>query len=200
MNSNTRRLATAADIAADLTIVDYVAGRLDPAERKEFENRLVEDPRLQIRVDAERELSAAIQSSSTGEMPPAQAIEKIRPRLRAGKSRFAMRVAIAASLVAALAIALLLRSPEPEFRTLSVDPVQRVETQSRYRIVFSTSISEAERRAAADLFGFDVVSGPGPGGAFVVETEETVTRQQLLQWRKDHRIDLAEPIHYSSEP
>ena len=199
MNSKVSHAPTRAEIDTELAIVDYVAGRLTGSERSAFEKRLASDPDLAARVEEERELSVVLRGTRDHGIPPAEAFEKIRPELTATRLTAGWFAAVAASLVAVVVVLVFMQPPEPAFETLSSDQAQRVDTSNRFRVVFSAASDETDRASAAEEFAFDIVSGPGPGGAFVVKTEKELSREQLFEWRDDPRIDLAEPVSYETD-
>ncbi len=198
MTDKPSQLHTAAEIELELEVVDFVAGRMDADARAVFEARMEANPGLAARVDEERRLSNDVVAAIPAETPPAAAFEKIRPSVetRRGMPRW-LPAAAAAGIVG---VALLFAVPEDTgkvYETLSDDPGQTVSAVNRYRIVFSEQSTEAERAAVADRLGFEIVSGPGAGGSFEVETADGVDREQLAEWRSDDVIELAEPIVYS---
>ncbi len=105
--------------------------------------------------------------------------------------------AAAAGIVGVALLFAVPQEPDPVFETRSSDPEQTHSVENRYRIVFSEHSDEAERAALADRLGFEIVSGPGAGGSFEVETADTVSRDRLAEWRSEDGIELAEPIVYS---
>lgn len=113
------------------------------------------------------------------------------------------RSAIAVVLVAAVAVVVFMDAPEQpadtEFGTLSSESGAPVTDSRQARVVFAEGTSREERLAAAGELGFTIVRGPGPAGAWVVESERTMTRDELLEWRDDPRIDVAEPVRYRAE-
>ena len=201
------QLHTAAEIDMELEVVDFVAGRMDADSSAEFEARMEADPELAARVAEERALNQDIVDSVPGEVPPAAAFESIRPEVEAQRrAPVWLPAAIAAGVIA---VALLFAIPgidgppvgeEPLFETLSGDPAQAVPSDTRVRVVFSEGSTETERAAAGERLGFEIVSGPGAGGSWMVESEVVVDREQLIEWRADDVIELAEPIVYSTDP
>ncbi len=205
--NNVTQVTDLAEIETDLEVVDYVAGRLGASESEAFEARMAGDPDLKARVDAEIELSAAIVNSAGSEAPRAGAFDAIAHELDdRGASRAAdwRTLAVAASVLAAAAVLVFsqIRSPEAEkdFELLSSDGAQVVVEANRVRLLFAEGLTADAREAVALELGFRIVSGPGQGGAFVVETESALPREQLLGWRDDPRIELAEPIRYDVDP
>ncbi len=114
------------------------------------------------------------------------------------------KAAIAAVLVAAASVVVFMErpgGPPPEsFETLSGDEVIPVTESNRVRLVFADGVTEADRLELGDELGFEVVSGPGPGGAWLVASDSVVNREELDDWRSDSRIVLAEPVRYEKAP
>ena len=193
---------TRSEIDSELELVDYAAGRLSDEQRAAFEQRLETDPELAARLEEERALRNSLSTADANDVPPAAAFEAIAGKLRDEPRRRSPLPAIAAGIIAVIAVAFLMQGPfdptagRDDFETLSSDGAQAVEAGSRVRVVFAEGIDAAGRESAADALGFEIVSGPGPGGAFVVQTADPASREQLLQWRTDSRIELAEPIRY----
>ncbi len=204
MSNSVSQLHSRDEIDSELELVDYVAGRLGEVESAAFEERLASDEALAARVEEERELRAALASRDTRDMPGVDAFERIAGKLRDEPQREArwQLPAIAAGIVAVIAVGFLMQEPiedapgRGEFETLSDDGAQPVEAGNRARIVFAVGTDADARAAVAQAFGFDIVSGPGPGGAFVVEAEHVLERHELVKWREDPRIELAEPLRY----
>ena len=199
MTDKPTQLHTAADIESELEVVDFVAGRMDGQARADFEARIEADPELAARVADERRLSGDIVDAVPGEAPPAAAFERIRPQVES--RRAAPRWLPAAAAAGIVGIALLFAVPdgrEQGFETLSGDPAELATSDIRVRIVFSEDSTDAERAAVGERLGFEIVSGPGAGGSWIVETEEAMSRDQLAEWRTDDVIELAEPIVYST--
>ncbi|MDJ0748985.1 MAG: hypothetical protein QNJ11_05850 [Woeseiaceae bacterium] len=202
MNSDVSRIHTREEIDSELKIVDYVAGRLDHQQAAAFEDQLEADPGLAALVEEERALRGMLTMVETGEVPAASAFEGVAAQLNGERRRWSPMPAIAAGIVAVVAVAFLMQVPDDSkpgrdgFETLSSDGAQAVDSGNRVRVVFAEGVDAARREAAAASFGFRIVSGPGPGGTFVVETAETIGREQLLKWREDARIELAEPVRY----
>ena len=202
MNSNVTRMPTPAEVDADLEVFEYVAGHMSDEARDDFERRIADDPQLAARVAEERDLAAGIQAAFPEQQPDAAAFDAIRP----GRSKTAVEwwgrtrlLAVAASVAMAAVLVVVMQPAETPFRTLSDDPVQRVDSATTYRVVFSADSDATARADAAAAFGFTVVSGPGAGGAYIVETESQMTREQLDSWRRDGRIEFAEPVRYEVE-
>ena len=198
MNDQISDLASRDEIQRDLEIVDYVAGRMQPDARQRFEQRLATDSGLAAQVAEERELSGSLRDAIPTHTPSADGFERLRAQLNEAPSRSSQWQvwAMAASVVGAFVIVALLAVPRADFETLSNDGALPVSDVSRYRVVFSADSDAETQAAAASYFGFRIVSGPGTGGAYVVETESPVSRDTLSDWRKDPRIALAEPIVY----
>ena len=203
MNSNVHELPSRDEIEAELESVDYVAGRLDDDARAAFEARLRRDASLVARVAEEREFVVTLSAAADGEGPPAQAFDALARELdKQERSSTRGPIALAAAIVATIAVLLFSSTPVPEprlFETLESGAVQRIEDSRRYRIVFANE-SSALRDAVAAEFGFRIVSGPGPGGAYIVETHDGMTRSELEELRNDDRIHLAEPQTYEPVP
>ncbi len=207
MNDQVTRLHTRDEIEDDLLVVDYVAGRLDDDARAAFEARLEDDDDLLARVIEERGFRHAVVDAVTGEAPDASAFDKLdidsieEPVKRASAWR---RSAIVASLLAAVTVVLFMdrpaQMPDEEFTTLSSEAVTPVAESNRIRLVFADGTSDADRIEAGEAFGFEIVQGPGPAGAYVVTTPEALSRDDLASWRDDPRIDLAEPVRYEQTP
>ncbi len=198
MTDKPSQLQTAAEIESELEVVDFVAGRMDAETRADFEARMEAEPGLAARVDEERRLSSDIAAAIPPETPPAAAFEKIRPSVAARRQMPRWLPAAAAAGVVGIALLLAVpQQPGDDFRTLSSDPERTAPADNRYRIVFSRQSTDAERAAVAERLGFEIVSGPGPGGSFEVEAADTVSRDRLDEWRADDVIELAEPIVYS---
>ena len=203
MNDKLSQLVTRGEIDEDLLIVDYVAGRLDNESKADFEARLRDDEELRTRVAGEREFRAAVIGPASEALPDAAAFDKLRdsiedePVKRASPWR---RSAVAAVLLGAVAAVVFMDMPQqpadPGFGTLSSEDTAPVTESRQVRIVFARSVDDEGRRDAAGDLGFTIIGGPGPAGAYVVESERMMTRDELLVWRDDPRIDLAEPIRY----
>lgn len=203
MNSGVSRVEKRAQIDAELAIADYVAGRLEGAELDALESRLERDTEMAQLVQEERELSAAIGAAYEQASPHARAFEKLRPRLARSRPSVSSRwgfLAAAASTVAAVMLISVMQVKDPEFVTLSTERAAPIDESNRIRIVFADHVRAAERDAAALAYGFRIVSGPGAGGGFLAETDTRIDRAELLRWREDTRIDLAEPVNYESDP
>ena len=202
MSNNVSQMHSRDEIDSELELVDYAAGRLGDEQRTAFEQRLKADPEWAERLEEERALREALQTADSTDIPPAAAFEGIAGKLHDERRRSLRWPAIAAGLVAVIAVAFLMQGPldstdgRDGFETLSNDGAQPVASDHRARIVFAADTDAAGRAAAAAELGFAIVSGPGPGGAFVVETEKPASRDQLLEWRQDSRIELAEPVRY----
>ena len=207
MSDQVTKLHTRDEIEDDLLVVDYVAGRLDDDAKAAFEARLADDDELLARVIEERGFRHAVVDAVPGEEPDPSAIEKLdihadeEPAKRASVWR---RSAIAATLLAAVAVVIVMERPvdppEDEFTTLSGETVVPVSESNRVRLVFSADANEMDRISAGDELGFEILWGPGPAGAYVVTTERVVDRDDLVSWRDDPRIDLAEPVRYEQTP
>ncbi len=202
MKDKPAQLHTAAEIESELEVVDFVAGRMDSERQAEFEARIEADPALAARVADERRFSEDVVHAVPGQAPPAAAFESIRPEIEARRRTPGwLPAAAAAGLVGvALLFTVTDTTEDPGFHTLSSDPAQTAGSDTRVRIVFSERSTEAERTAVAERLGFEIVSGPGAGGSYIVETNDAVSRDQLVEWRSDDVIELAEPIVYSSDP
>ncbi len=202
MNNNVSQMHSRSEIDSELELVEYAAGRLSDEQRAAFEKRLETDPTLIARLEEERDLRSLLNTIETGEMPAEAAFEGVAAKLHDKQPRRSLLPAIAAGIVAVIAAAFLLQGPldstheRDDFQVLSSDDAQPVETSNRVRVVFAEGVDAASRDAAATALGFEIVSGPGPGDAFVVETAKPVSRDQLLPWREDARIELAEPVRY----
>ena len=206
MTDKLSQLITRDEIDEDLLIVDYVAGRLADDAKADFEARLRDDEELRTRVAEEREFRSAVVGSEAEAVPDAAAFDKLRgelgnePPKRASPWR---RGAIAAVLVAAAAVVVFMDAPQqpadPGFGTLSSDGTAPVDESRQIRVVFAESVGDDGRLDVAGELGFTIVGGPGPAGAYVVESERVMTRDELLVWRDDPRIDLAEPIRYGPQ-
>ncbi len=201
MTDKPAQLHTAAEIDSELDVMDYVAGRMDVERQTDFEARLATDPELASRVAGERRFSQDVVHAVPSEVPPASAFERIRPEVEARRRmpRW-LPAAAAAGLVGVVLLFAVPPGDDPVFEGLSNNPAQPVSSDNHYRIIFSEQSNDAERAAVAERFGFEIVSGPGAGGSYVVETNDAVSRDQLLEWRSDDVIELAEPIVYSSDP
>lgn len=207
MNDKVTQLYTRDEIEDDLVVVDYVAGRLSDEDREAFEARLKDDDELLARVIEERGFRSAVVEAVDGEEPDAAAIDKLRkdlgdePVKRASPWR---KAAIAAVLVAAASVVVFMErpgGPPPEsFETLSSDEVVPVIESNRVRLVFADGVTEADRLELGHELGFEVVSGPGAGGAWLVASDSVVNRDELDNWRSDSRIVLAEPVRYRQAP
>lgn len=207
MNDKVSQLITRDEIDEDLLVVDYVAGRLDGKARADFEARLRADEELAARVAEEREFRSAVTGAASEALPDAAAFDRLRGELgdepvkRASPWR---RGAIAAVLVAAAAVVVFMDAPQQpvdtEFGTLSSGDTVPVAESRQVRVVFAASVNDDARLEVAGELGFTIVDGPGPAGAYVVESERAMTRDELLAWREDPRIDLAEPIRYRPQP
>ena len=207
MNDKISQLTTRDEIDADLLVVDYVAGRLDDRKKADFEARLRDDEDLRARVAEEREFRSAVEGPASEAMPDAAAFDKLRGKLEDQPVKRASpwrRSAIAAVLVAAAAVVVFMDAPEQpvdtEFRTLSSEDTAPAAESRQVRVVFADDVQGEERLDAAGDLGVTIVAGPGPAGAYVVECERAMTRDELLVWRDDPRIDLAEPIRYRPQP
>ena len=206
MNDKLSQLITRDEIDEDILVVDYVAGRLTDEAKADFETRLQNDEELKARVVGEREFRAAVVGSEAEAMPDAAAFDKLRGELGDESPKRASpwrRGAIAAALVAAAAVVVFMDAPQqptdPGFGTLSSDGVAPVDESRQIRVVFAESVNDDARVDAAGELGFTIVGGPGPAGAYVVESDRVMTRDELLAWRDDPRIDLAEPIRYGPQ-
>ncbi|MDJ0917910.1 MAG: hypothetical protein QNJ05_09110 [Woeseiaceae bacterium] len=202
MSDNISQMHSREEIDGELEIVDYAAGRLGDEQARAFEARLASDPELAAMLGEERALRGSLEMLETGDMPPARAFEAIAGKLDDGPKRSLWLPAIAAGIVAVIAVAFLMQGPNESalerdvFETLSNDGATAVEVDNRYRIVFAESVDASAREATARALGFDIVSGPGAGGAFVVESSSLVSQERLREWRQDARIELAEPVRY----
>ncbi len=200
MNTQITELPDPTEVAADLEIMDFVAGRMTDPDREAFSERLREDAELAERVEQEIVLRDAIVSSARPEeMPGPETFETLRGRIddeARGANRFWKPLAVAASLALAVLVAVQLDSPQPVFETLSSDAVQAVTGDLRFRVVFSAGSDQSQRDDLAQAYGFEIVSGPGQGGAYIVETLQPVSADQLDRWLEDDRIDFAEPVSY----
>ncbi len=200
MNSNVSRLPDTGELDDELTLVDYVAGHMTVDAAAEFEARLAREPELAEKVAEERALRAAVQDALPAEPVAAEAFESLRAELeprRPGRLAFG---GIAAGFVAAIALAFVIQQPDADFETLSDDGAMPVQATSSVRVVFAADSDETARRQVAERFGFTIVSGPGAGNAYLVDTGRAVSRDALIEWRADPRIDLAEPVGYAAEP
>ncbi len=207
MNDEVTRLHTRDEIADDLLVVDYVAGRLDDDAKAAFDARLADDDELLARVIEERGFRHAVVDAVPGEEPDADAFEDLKDKLGEEPVKRASiwrRSAIAASLVGAVFVVIFMdrsgQPPSEEFTTLSNENVIPVMESNRVRLVFADGSGEADRIEAGDEFGFEILWGPGPAGAYVVSVEQAMTRDELEAWRADPRIDLAEPVRYERAP
>lgn len=195
MSDNLTPLATRADIDAELDVADYVAGRMDPALQANFEQRLAQEPELAAAVADERDLHAALTSGARTGVPEAAAFGRLRDALEPPASR-RQAPFLAAAAVAMLAVSILVlrpTEPAPVFEGLS-DPSTQITQAGDYRIVFAPDTDAATRSNIAESLGFEIVSGPGPGGAFVVRPDNGVQPTALNAWRVHPDIVLAEPI------
>lgn len=201
MTDKPAQLHTAAEIDLELEVVDFVAGRMDAESQADFEARMESDPELASRVADERRFSEDIVQAVPSEAPPATAFERIRPEVES-RSRMPrwLPAAAAAGLVGVALLFMVPPGDDTGFRVLEDGPEQAVSIENRYRIVFSEGSTDSERAAVAERLGFGIISGPGAGGSYVVETIDAVSRDQLVEWRSEDAIELAEPIVYSSEP
>ncbi|MDJ0758717.1 MAG: hypothetical protein QNJ19_04920 [Woeseiaceae bacterium] len=202
MSNNVSQMHSREAIDNELELVDYAAGRLSDEQARAFEARLAVDTELAGRLEDEYALRESLETLESTGMPPARSFDAIAGKLNAEPRRSSWLPAIAAGIVAVIAIAFVMQTPNEStivrdgFETLSNDGAMPVDAGSRIRIVFADNVDASSRDAAAVALGFDIVSGPGTGGAFVVETSQPVSRDQLLEWRQDERIELAEPIRY----
>ncbi|MEO1596369.1 MAG: hypothetical protein AAFS02_14095 [Pseudomonadota bacterium] len=195
MSEEITPLATRADIDADLAVADYVAGRMAPANRADFERRLAQEPELAAAVAEERDLHAALTPAPHAGVPAAAAFERLRDTLEPPQSR-RQAPFLAAAVVAVLAVSVLVlrpTEPKPVFEGLS-DPTTQTTEAGDVRIVFAPGTDAATRSRIAETLGFELVSGPGPGGAFVVRPVDRVAPAELRDWRQHADIVLAEPI------
>ena len=202
MSNETSQLYARREIDGELEVVDYAAGRLGGEQRAAFEKRLETEPDLVAQLEEERSLRALLGTVDTNDMPSAGAFEGVAQKLGQEPRRSWYLPAIAAGIVAVFAVAFLAQGPDTsvdgrdDFEVLSSDGAQPVDAGNRFRVVFSEHVDASGRAAAAAMLGFEIVSGPGPGGAYVVETTGPASRDQLLLWREDARIELAEPVRY----
>ena len=202
MSDNISQLHSRDEIDSELEVVDYAAGRLGAEQARVFEARLAKDPELAARLEDELALRASLERLESAGVPSASAFEAIAGELDEGRRRPSWLPAVAAGIVAVIAVAFLMQGPSEStverdvFETLSNDGAQTIDAGNRVRIVFAESVDASGRDAAARALGFEIVSGPGAGGAFVVETSGAVSRDQLLEWRQDARVELAEPVRY----
>lgn len=195
MSDNLTTLATRADIDAELDVADYVAGRMDPASHANFEQRLAQEPELAAAVAEERELHAALTPASPAGIPSAAAFDRLRDSLDPPAPR-RQAPFLAAAAVAVLAVSVLVlrpTEPAPVFEGLS-DPTTQVTQAGDYRIVFASGVDAATRSRIAEQLGFVLVSGPGPGSAFVVRPAEGAQPAVYRDWRQHPDIVLVEPI------
>ncbi|MEM9209337.1 MAG: hypothetical protein AAGA61_08815 [Pseudomonadota bacterium] len=200
MSTRVTELPDPTAVTDDLDIVDFVAGRMSEQARDAFALRLQNDAQLAERVEQEIALRDRLLSGSPAdETPRAEAFDRLRRRIESEQQpllRFRKPLAIAAGLAVALFIGGQLDAPQPLFETLSSDPSRPVAGELRYRIVFSADDDRAQRQNVADTYGFSIVSGPGAGGTYIVETEQPVSSAELDRWRDDTRIVFAEPVTY----
>ena len=202
MSDNVSQVYSRREIDSDLEVADYAAGRLSDEKKSAFEARLARDPELADRLEEEYALRGSLEMLKPSDIPPAAAFNAIAGKLDGGPTRSSWLPAIAAGIVAVVAVGFLVQGADDStidrdvFEALSNDGATLTEASNRIRVVFSESVDASARDAAAEALGFAIVSGPGAGGAFVVETSYPVSRDQLLEWRQDVRIELAEPIRY----
>lgn len=195
MSDNLTPLATRADIDAELDVADYVAGRMDPAARADFERRLSQEPELAAAVAEERDLHAALTPASPAGVPAAAAFDRLRESLEP-TARRKQTPFLAAAVVAMMAVSILVlrpTEPVPVFEGLS-DPSTQITQAGDYRIVFAPGVDAAARTAIAESFDFELVSGPGPGGAFVARPAKGALPAVYRDWRQHPDIVLVEPI------
>ncbi len=202
MSNNASQLYTRKEIDGDLEVVDYAAGRLSDEQQAAFEKRLEAQPELLAQLEEERSLRALLGTVDSNDMPSASAFEGVAGKLGHEPRRRWHLPAIAAGIAAVFAVAFLAQGPDTtmngreDFEVLSSDGAQPVDSGNRVRVVFAAGVDAPGRQAAADMLGFEIVSGPGPGAAYVVETSSPASRDQVLKWREDARIELAEPLRY----
>ncbi len=202
MSSNVSQMHSRDEIDSELELVDYAADRLGGEQRAAFEQRLATDPELAARLDEELAFRNALDTADSTDMPSAAAFEEITGKLHDERRRSLRWPAVAAGFVAVIVVAFLMQEPldstggRDGFETLSNDGAQPVESDHRVRIVFAADTDASIRAAVAAELGFTIVSGPGPGGAFVVESDKSASAELLLEWREDSRIELAEPVRY----
>ncbi len=195
MSDNPTPLATRAAIDAELDVADYVAGRMDPASQANFEQRLAQEPELAAAVAEERDFHAALTPGARTGVPAAAAFDRLRDSLEPPASRRPAPF-LAAAAVAMLAVSIIVlrpTEPAPVFEGLS-DPSTQITQAGDYRIVFAPDTDDAARSIIAETLGFELVSGPGPGGAFVVRPANGFQPTALSAWRAHPGIVLAEPI------
>ncbi len=202
MSDNVSQIHSREEIDRELEIVDYAAGRLSDEQARAFEARLASDPELAATLEEEHALRGSLEMLEPGDIPSARTFEAIAGQLDDEPARSSWLPAIAAGIVAVIAVAFLMQGPSEStmerdvFETLSNDGAMPVDADNRVRIVFAESVDASTREAIAMALGFDIVSGPGAGGAFVVESSYPISQERLREWRQDSRIELAEPVRY----
>ncbi len=200
MSNNIEQLVTNREIEEELKIVDYVAGRMPLEQRRQFEEQIVADPALAASVAHERSLRNDLSDSGGAGVPPASAFDKVRDQLAPPTkqpSQFRMAASVAAVLGLAVSLVLVMeREPAPTYEGLSSESVSLSDRSTDIRLMFAPAADDALRQRVSERLGFDIVSGPGPGGSYVVRPRSGAAVGDLDQWVSDPDVRFAERIVY----
>ncbi|MEL6302252.1 MAG: hypothetical protein AAFV47_08965 [Pseudomonadota bacterium] len=200
MNNGIETMVSGREIDEELRVVDYVAGRMRAEERQHFEEQMQSSPAMAAAVAHERSLRDALTEGKDAGVPPAAGFERLRDQLAPPmRQRSDFRLAAGIAAVAGLTVSLaLLIEPEPpsSYEGLSSELVSPSDHSTDIRLMFSHNADDTIRQEVSDRLGFDIVSGPGPGGSYVVRPRSDEINADPSSWIKDPDVRFAERIVY----
>lgn len=214
--TNVTRMPTSEELELDKALVDYILGNMSDKDKATFEEKMANDPKLKAQVDKEKQLKDnivnAIPMNDVNFETPNVSVNvlEITQRKRASESLtdtkprkkistlpslqwFAASAAV--FVVTLFVFNQLSQEPIAEYEGLSSDsaPIHINNTDRHYVIVFGAALNDAQRTQIAHDMNFEIVSGPGAGNSYVIQTKQSLSSAELDQWLAHPSIDFLEP-------
>lgn len=162
----------------ELLLPWYVSGQLSPEERAKVDKALAQSPALQLALDEERRLQAAVATAPLpipADVDPDELLAAAASERRTAKPAGNwLKPALAAAVLVAVVegAALVWLAPVSTYRTASAPAPKIVVVSTRYAVQFVEDASVAAIRAALSEAELGIVRGPMPDGAYILETSQ----------------------------